>query len=262
MQWVRDIPPNRAGSAAGRGNEGDISVLLVAGDVASDLDTLMECLLAFQSKFDEVVFVPGNHELWCQRGGGRKTAPDSMVKLEDVLHVCQQCRVHTKPLIIQLSRAVGNAEGSRQDPDSDPRLIILPFLSWYHSTFDTDPDLPPETLAEVAIPGMRPFEQRWADFRKCSWPESVAPRDSAWKSLASSSQHIAEAFASINEQSWLPEIAGMKRRAMSTKRVFMEGVVVRRSMTNLARRIIMIEPGYGKDNHSLLVLRHLGCLPV
>ena len=68
MQWVKDIPSARCG-AAGNGSTDGMSVLLVAGDVASDLDTLKEGLLALKGKFDEVVFVPGNHELWCQRGG-------------------------------------------------------------------------------------------------------------------------------------------------------------------------------------------------
>ena len=207
MQWVKDIPSERAGSAMGHGIKDDISVLLVAGDVASDLSTLEEGLMAMKSKFDEVVFVPGNHELWCQRGGAREAAPDSMVKLEEVLDVCQQCGVHTKPLVIQLPRVAGEVEQNSEDP----RLIILPFLSWYHASFDIDPDLPLETLGQVSIPGMRPFEQRWVDFKKCSWPESVAPHNSAWKSLASTSLHIAEAFAAMNERSWLPEIEGMKR---------------------------------------------------
>jgi len=103
--------------------------------------------------------------------------------------VCQQCGVHTKPLIIQLPGERGGDDtpegGSRGDR---PRVILLPFLSWYHSTFDTDPELPHHTLAEVAIPGMRPFEERWADFKWCSWPDSVAPRDSDWNRLASPSR--------------------------------------------------------------------------
>lgn len=51
MAWIKDLPSRRAeaGTAAGC-----LSVLLVAGDLASDLDTLEEGLLALKGKYDEV----------------------------------------------------------------------------------------------------------------------------------------------------------------------------------------------------------------
>ena len=49
MEWIKSLPSRRedAGAAC-------LSVLLIAGDLASDLDTLEEGLLALTSKFDEV----------------------------------------------------------------------------------------------------------------------------------------------------------------------------------------------------------------
>ena len=81
------------------------------------------------------MFVAGNHELWCQGADGEKPR-DSMVKLQQVVDVCDRLRVHTQPLIVELE-------------EEQRRLVLLPLLSWYHSTFDTEPELPPEVLQEV-----------------------------------------------------------------------------------------------------------------
>ena len=50
----------------------------------------------------------------------------------------------------------------------------------------------------------------------------------------------------------------------STQRFLIVGTVVRRGLTNLAGRIVIIVTccGKGKDNHSLLVRRHFGCRAV
>ena len=153
---AKSIPSKIDGGESPEGEREDVSVLMLAGDVASDLSTLEEGLKVLKGKFDEVVFVPGNHELWCQRGGGMENAPDSMVKLEDVMHVWKEAGVRTEPLIIQLPQQ--SAASTR-----GPRVLLLPFLSWYHADFDNEPDLPEETLEEVRIQGMRPFEASlWA----------------------------------------------------------------------------------------------------
>jgi hypothetical protein len=51
MAWIKSLPSRRAEAAA---SAGCLSVLLIAGDLASDLDTLQEGLLALKGKFDEV----------------------------------------------------------------------------------------------------------------------------------------------------------------------------------------------------------------
>lgn len=199
MEWMKNLPSEIARGACQPGcPEDDISVLMVAGDVASDLDTLKEGLGYLKEKFDEVVFVPGNHELWCQRGEQQR-APDSMVKLQDVKDICSECKVHTKPLLVQL-------QGDPEKGAGSGRVVLLPFLSWYHASFDREPELPRAVLKEVEIPGIRPFEERWADFKWCAWPEEVAPVACGWNSLGSDSQHLAEAFAALNEEAWLPAI--------------------------------------------------------
>ena len=203
MDWIKKLPSRKIRPEASRqaGDSGDVSVLLLAGDVASDLTTLEEGFMCLKTKYDHVVFVPGNHELWCQRGDGDK-ARDSMVKLQDVMAVCARCHVHTKPLIIQHAGA--------QDGGLGGRLMLLPFLSWYHADFDKDPALPAGALEILDIPGMRAFEERWSDFKYCSWPESTLPADVEWKSLNTSSRHIAQTFADMNADTWLPEIAAIR----------------------------------------------------
>jgi hypothetical protein len=51
MAWIKSLPSRRADAVAAAGC---LSVLLIAGDLASDLDTLEEGLLALKGKFDEV----------------------------------------------------------------------------------------------------------------------------------------------------------------------------------------------------------------
>lgn len=76
-------------------------------------------------------------------------------------------------------------------------LYIVPLLSWYHPAWDTEPDLPPEVLAELYA-GRFTFQQRWADFRLCKWPEEVV-RPEDFRSITSPSTALADAFAGMNE---------------------------------------------------------------
>ena len=144
MEWVKNMESQKiVGAGRGDGNgAGDVSVLLLAGDLASDLSTLEEGLKYLKDKYDHVLFVPGNHELWCQRGDGAPKAPDSIVKLQDIMDICARCNVHTKPLILEILCSLNN--GTKQG-----RVLLLPFLSWYHADFDTEPDLPPSVLEQV-----------------------------------------------------------------------------------------------------------------
>ena len=47
---------------------GPADVLVVAGDVTADLDTLERALAGLRGAARRAVFVPGNHDLWCRRG--------------------------------------------------------------------------------------------------------------------------------------------------------------------------------------------------
>ena len=104
--------------------------LIVAGDVSDRLEVIRETLLLLRSKFRHVLYTPGNHELWV-----RNTEIDSIDKLNQVLQLCEEINVATKPI--------------RFDD-----LWIVPLFSWYDGVYD------PEMKA-------------WADFHLCKWPNEV-----------------------------------------------------------------------------------------
>jgi hypothetical protein len=104
--------------------------LIVAGDVSDRLEVIRQTLLLLRSKFRYVLFTPGNHELWV-----RNTEINSIDKLNQILQLCEEIDVVTKPL--------------RLDD-----LWIVPLYSWYDGVYD------PEMNA-------------WADFHFCKWPDDV-----------------------------------------------------------------------------------------
>lgn len=111
--------------------------LIVAGDVADRLEIIEYTLALLRSKFRQVCYVPGNHELWVRDG-----AYDSMEKLRRVLAMCRRINVETEPV-------------------KTGGLWVVPLLSWYEPAFDSDDDRDLEEL------------EGWADFYFCKWPAGV-----------------------------------------------------------------------------------------
>lgn len=112
--------------------------LVVAGDVADRLDIIEHTLALLRSKFRQVCYVPGNHELWVRDG-----AYDSLEKLRRVQEMCRRINVETKPVEMN-------------------GLWVVPLLSWYEPAFDSDDD--DQDLEEL---------EGWADFYFCKWPAGV-----------------------------------------------------------------------------------------
>ncbi|WP_338846089.1 metallophosphoesterase family protein [Massilia sp. W12] len=111
-------------------------VLLLGGDV-SDLPHLMEeALRELARRFHQVLFVPGNHDLWLVRS---KEEGDSLQKWARLRLLAEECGVSTRPW-----RMAG--------------LQIVPLLSWYDWSFGQ----PSERLM-----------QAWADFVACRWPHEL-----------------------------------------------------------------------------------------
>lgn len=69
-------------------------------------------------------------------------------------------------------------------------------LSWYHSGFDTEPDLthPWYLAVEEAIP----FSRKWGDFSLCSWPVDLVSHE-VFASTSNDSTRLAEALGLTNE---------------------------------------------------------------
>lgn len=111
--------------------------LIVAGDVADRLEVIEYTLALLRSKFRQVCYVPGNHELWVRDG-----AYDSIEKLRRVLETCRRIGVETSPV---------KMDG----------VWVVPLLSWYDPAFDGDDDRDAEEL------------EGWADFYFCKWPAGL-----------------------------------------------------------------------------------------
>src|SRR5215469_17265255 len=112
--------------------------LIVAGDVADRIDRIERTLELLRSRFRQVFYTPGNHELWV-RGDWR----NSIEKLERLFDLCDKLDVKTRP---------GLVDGH----------WVVPLLSWYDESFNGD------------SPSDRSTLDAWGDFRFCRWPEGMA----------------------------------------------------------------------------------------
>lgn len=108
-------------------------VLIVAGDVSDLLLPLAESFDALKRRFAEVMFVPGNHELWVHRNG----TGDSLEKFDRIKKVAAEHGIRTEPVHRGL-------------------LSIVPLLGWYDYSF--------------GLPS-RELQRAWVDFGACRWPE-------------------------------------------------------------------------------------------
>lgn len=111
--------------------------LIVAGDIAHQLEIIRDTLSLLRSKFRTLFFTPGNHELWVRSDGY-----DSIEKLHRILELCEQLGVHTRPA------KLGD-------------IWVVPLFSWYDSAFSGTPDTNRDELAA------------WADFHLCKWPAGL-----------------------------------------------------------------------------------------
>ena len=114
-------------------------VLIVAGDIADDLRIIDWTLRKLRSRFGQVFYVPGNHELWVRDG-----EYDSVEKFRQVLRLCDEIGIYTRP---------GRAG----------KTWIVPLFSWYGSDFDRE--------GESDIASL----EGWADFYFCKWPVEMGP---------------------------------------------------------------------------------------
>lgn len=87
-------------------------VLIVAGDVSDRLEIIQETLLLLRSKFRQLLFTPGNHELWV-----RGADINSLEKFQLILNLCDELGIATKPLRLE-------------------NLWVVPLFSWYDGVFE------------------------------------------------------------------------------------------------------------------------------
>ena len=154
--WVERI--------ASDGGEGAGTMIIIAGDVSHDLEYLRWTLRKLRRHFDEVVYTPGNHELWLDRGrrqnqkldsserrpygstGEGDGCSNSLDKLEKVLRLCIDEDICIGPV------QIGG-------------LLVLPLLSWHHQAFDTEPAIDPTCWSKIPN-----ATKVIVDYRRTSWP--------------------------------------------------------------------------------------------
>lgn len=109
--------------------------LILAGDITDIVPLFAEALESLKKRFQEVLFVPGNHDLWVHRND----SPDSLTHFYNIVKLAGQYGVHTGPVHF----------GS---------LSIIPLFGWYDYSFGE----PSEQILDL-----------WMDFSACRWPDGL-----------------------------------------------------------------------------------------
>lgn len=118
-------------------------VLILAGDVSDHSDKLAWCLKTMVARFKQVLFVPGNHDLWVLRdaawrhGAAHGSLGNSLDKFTRMRQMVQDC-------------------GASMQTWRSGDLCIVPLLGWYDYSFGE----PGQMLLDA-----------WMDFRACRWPD-------------------------------------------------------------------------------------------
>jgi predicted phosphodiesterase len=128
-------------------------VLILAGDVTDTRRLLDWCLSTLAKRFKQVLFVPGNHDLWVIRDDRAK---NSLQKFDDVC-------------------AVVESSGASMQAFRGPGVSIIPLLAWYDYSFGE----PSEELRSI-----------WMDYRACRWPSGYTDKDVAEHFAALNDKHI------------------------------------------------------------------------
>lgn len=117
-------------------------LLILAGDISDSMERIGRTIGTMAECFKQVLYVPGNHDLWVLRS---KDVADSFEKFRKV-------------------RAVVEDNGASLEPFHGKSTTIVPLLGWYDYSFG-------EPSAEL--------RRRWMDYRACRWPENTHERDVA-----------------------------------------------------------------------------------
>ena len=183
-EWLSNV--------CGRDDDGSNTMIVIAGDVSHDMDVLRWTLRTLKSRYAEVIYTPGNHELWMNdddEGGGeeenesgrrssssRRGAMTSIDKLENVLRLCQDENVRIGPMRVG-GGAGGHQTGNDDDHDNDgapvhdsSTLLVIPLLSWHHDAFDDEPQI-------ECWGGIPPARRASADYRRTIWPHPLSSYD-------------------------------------------------------------------------------------
>ncbi|MDY6967458.1 MAG: metallophosphoesterase family protein, partial [Spirochaetota bacterium] len=110
-------------------------ILILAGDVSDIAQLLEEGFRALKDRFYEVLYVPGNHDLWVQRNKDS----NSMERFYHIKTLAENYGILMKPYHFE-------------------SLSIVPLFSWYDYTFGK----PSDDLYDI-----------WLDYSYCKWPNNL-----------------------------------------------------------------------------------------
>jgi len=171
-------------------NDDTFSILIVPGDVGSEIENIDQVFGHLTKQYDAVCFTPGNHELWNR--GSKSLSTNSFQKFSEVISCALKHGVYTSPLKVK---------------SPTKTVLVVPMFSWYHSSWDTEPDITNNLV--VASEARFPFVDKWSDFTMCQWPEDIVnKRDFANTSREDQSNQLPNYFASLNEPYLLQYEAG------------------------------------------------------
>ncbi|MEX0619105.1 MAG: metallophosphoesterase [Pseudohongiellaceae bacterium] len=122
LLWLNQIP-NR---------DFQSDVLILAGDITSDLNLLAAAFAILAARFRKVLFVPGNHEFWLHNGD----FTNSLEKFNAIMALCRDTGI---------CDTVYRSE----------EVTFVPLLGWYDYSF-AKPD--------------NYLRRAWRDYRACAWP--------------------------------------------------------------------------------------------
>ena len=176
VKWWKQIVQNHIDKSAKIFHETNKKVhhiLIIPGDISHQLKVIEDTLIEAKRGYDDVFFIPGNHEMWCT---STSKYSSSLEKCVDIVDLCNTLDVSCFPVYY---------------PDYD--ILVAPMWSWYHASWDTTENTSKPT------PGY--FEDNWVDFHLCKWPSSIDSK-SEITSLTSKSSKLALYFSSLNDP-WL-----------------------------------------------------------
>ena len=108
--------------------------LIVAGDVAEDLDVVIDVLAELRQRFAKVIYAPGNHELYARAGHG----PVGKAKYEELIRRCRRIGIYTP-----------------EDPYQQfAGHTIVPLFTLYDHSWRDLTDTPEEAIAKAHAQGL------------------------------------------------------------------------------------------------------------
>lgn len=127
-------------------------ILILAGDISYKIEMISHIFELFKERFREVLYVPGNHDLWVRDD----TARDSIDKFNQII-------------------ALAGDKGVLMHPAHFGSLSIIPLLGWYDYSFGE----PSEKLDDM-----------WVDHKACIWPEGFDEASITEFFVAKNQEHL------------------------------------------------------------------------